>query len=98
MISRLFRPHGRVVVMVLGTVGDRLVRYNGTVRLPLPADVGTALGEAGKAAGVDLLGELERGAEPLLLLEGIRLNLPDGLAAPVQDGSSLSWLMPMAGG
>ncbi|HEY3369010.1 MAG TPA: hypothetical protein VGK74_28460 [Symbiobacteriaceae bacterium] len=98
MIERWFGPRLVVAITILGTVGERVVRFNGEVRLRGPADVGRALKAAGAAAGVDLLQALADGAQPALLLDGRRLSLPEELAAPVAQGSRLSWLMPMAGG
>jgi hypothetical protein len=99
MISRLFGPRLTIRVTILGLVGDRVVRWDGPVTLRGPAaTVRQALKAGGRAAGADLLGALDRGAEPSLLLDGRRLDLPADLTAPVVEGASLSWLMPMAGG
>lgn len=98
MISRLFGPRLTIQVTILGQVGNRLVRWEGPVRLRGPADVRNALRAAGDAARIDLLGALGAGMEPTLLLDGRRLELPLALAAPVAGGAKLAWLTPMSGG
>lgn len=98
MLDRLFPQTITVQVTVLGVVGRHMVRHSGPVRVRKPATVAAALTAAGRAAGVDLLAALELGDQPAVLLNGLRLDLPDGLKEPVADGAKLSWLMPMAGG
>lgn len=98
MCSRLFGTRLTVHVLLLGLVGDRVVRWDGPVRLRAPATVREALRQAGRAAGADLLGALARGMQPALLLDGQRLELETGLDRPVAEGAKLAWLMPMAGG
>lgn len=97
MISWLFGRRITVHGTVLGVVGDRMVRWDGAVRLRTPATVEDALRALGKAAGADLLGALALG-QPAVLLNGRGLTLPDDLAAPLGPGDTLSWLMPLAGG
>ncbi|HWI52336.1 MAG TPA: hypothetical protein VNT01_09395 [Symbiobacteriaceae bacterium] len=98
MLSRLFGPRITVAVRVLGLVGGRMVQWEGPVRLKGPADLRTVLAAAGRGAGVDLLGALAAGAQPALLIDGCRQDLPVGLAATVPDGARVTWLLPMAGG
>ncbi|HYF94070.1 MAG TPA: hypothetical protein VD969_17785 [Symbiobacteriaceae bacterium] len=98
MLDRLLGRRVTVTVRILGQVGGRMVRWDGQVRLREPASVGAVLARAGKAAGADLLGALQQGDQPALLLNGRRLDLPSGLSNPVPDGALISWLMPMAGG
>jgi len=75
-----------------------MVHWTGAVHLRGRSDVHAALRAAGRAAGVDLLGTLAAGAEPVVLLDGLRMSLPADLARPVVDGDRLSWLQPMVGG
>jgi len=98
MLERLFGPRIPLSATILGVVGGRMVQWRGTVRLRPGATVRDGLQAAGRAARVDLLAALADGAEPSILLNGARLTLPDGLAAPVDHGATLTWLMPMAGG
>lgn len=100
MLDRMrerFRPR-RIRVTVLGMVGDRVVRADETLTLRGALTVQGALQAAGRRTGVDLVGVLQAGAEPTLMLNGERLTLPDDLVRPVPDGAHVSWLMPMAGG
>ncbi|HYG60026.1 MAG TPA: hypothetical protein VD902_18320 [Symbiobacteriaceae bacterium] len=87
-----------VSVTITGVVGGRMVRWEGKVRTGPGADVAAALAAAGKAADIDLLGALAGGAQPAVLLDGRRLELPQDLHTTVETGARLSWLMPMAGG
>lgn len=98
MFDRIFRPRIAVQVVVMGMVDRHLVRFQGVVKVAVPATVGDGLKAAGRAAGVDLLGAISKGDQPVILLDGFRLDLPDGLTTPLKDGASLSWLLPMAGG
>ncbi|HWI64009.1 MAG TPA: hypothetical protein VNT75_19405 [Symbiobacteriaceae bacterium] len=98
MLSRLFGRRVTVSVRVLGQVGDRLVRWEGRVSLKAPASLAGVLRATARLAGVDLQAALAAGAQPALLLDGRRIDLPDGLTADVADGATISWLMPMAGG
>lgn len=75
-----------------------MVRWEGRVRLPAGADLRTALSAAGRAARADLLGALANGAQPSILVDGNRVELPEDLSRIVDADSSISWLMPMAGG
>lgn len=98
MLERLFGARLSIHVTILGIVRDRVVRFDGSVAVRGPATVGGALVEAGRVAQADLVGALESGAHPSVLLNGERLDLPGGLATPVTEGDRLSWLMPIAGG
>lgn len=98
MISGMFGPRLTVQVTVAGLVGERMVHWNGAVRLRGRPDVRAALRAAGRQADVNLLGVLAAGGEPVVLLDGLRLNLPADLVRPVADGTRLSWLQPMVGG
>ncbi|MFZ5814764.1 MAG: hypothetical protein ACOY93_05625 [Bacillota bacterium] len=98
MFSALFGRRITVAVRIIGVVGDRVVRWEGRVRIAVGSDLRTALRAAGRAAGVDLLKAMAEGPEPTILLEGVRVELPEGLSRNVDADSSIAWLMPMAGG
>lgn len=98
MFDRIFRPRIAVRAVVLGMVDRRVVRFQGLVRVAAPAAVADGLKAAGRAAGIDLLAALRAGDQPVVLLDGARIDLPGGLDLPLEDGSSLSWLLPVAGG
>lgn len=98
MIERLFGPRVQVTVSVTGYIEGKRVRWSGAVRLRAPATVAQALRAAGRAAGVDLAGALDRGEQPIVLLDGMRLEMPEGLGQPLSEGMSLNWLQPMVGG
>jgi len=98
MIDRLFGPRVTVAVSITGYIEGQRVRWSGSVRLRAPATVGDALRAAGKAARVDLVRALERGEQPILLLDGMRLEAPLGLGQTLKEGMSLNWLQPMVGG
>lgn len=98
MLEALFGPRVTVGVRVLGLVGDRMVHFDGQVRLRGAPDLHAVLKAAGRTAGVDLIAALAAGAEPAIMLNGERLDLPADMARPVSHGSQIAWLMPMAGG
>lgn len=98
MLRAIFGASVTVSVRILGLVGDRMVHFDGQVRLRGTPDVTAVLKTAGRAAGVDLLAALAAGAEPTIMLNGERLDLPAGLTRPVPHGSQIAWLMPLAGG
>jgi hypothetical protein len=98
MFDWLFGRRLRIRVTILGIVGDRVVRFDAPVSLRGPVTVGGALRAAGRSAQADLLGALAGGAYPSVLLNGERLDLPQGLVIPVTEGDHLTWLMPIAGG
>lgn len=98
MIRRLFGRRVTLQVTVAGLVGQHMVHWNGAVHLRGRPDVRAALRAAGREAGVDLLGVLAEGGEPVVLLDGLRIDLPADLVRPVADGVRLSWLQPMVGG
>ncbi|MFZ5826360.1 MAG: hypothetical protein ACOY94_18865 [Bacillota bacterium] len=98
MLSWLFGPRITVQVRVLGVVGAHVVRWEGQVRLPAGSDLRTALAHAGRAARVDLAGALDEGADPTILVNGDRVQLPEGLSKVVDADSAITWLMPLAGG
>lgn len=98
MLDRLFGPRTRVSVLVTGIADGRMVRHRCVLSLRGEVTVQRVLQAAGRSAGVDLLAALVRGEQPVVLLGGRRLELPDQLGDGVADGAELSWLLPMAGG
>lgn len=98
MLSRLFAPRITVSVRILGLVNGQMLHWEGAVKLKSPADLRGVFAAAAKKAGVDLLGAIDAGAQPALLIDGQRHELPSALSQPVPDGARVSWLLPMAGG
>lgn len=94
----LRRSRHTVHVRVLGVIGGRMVRWSGDVRVVPGATVGAVLAAAARPARVDLPGALAAGDQPVLMLDGLRLDLPAALSHPVPDGAQLTWLQPMVGG
>lgn len=87
----------RVRVLVRGVVGRQLIRWEGTVTLPAGATLGDVLRRAGPACGADLRAAVQR-QNPVLMVDGDRVEVPEGLGRAVADGAEVTWLMPMGGG
>jgi len=93
----MFWRRRQVRVVIRGMVGRTLVRWQGTLSVPDGATLAEVLRRAGRACGADLAHDA-RHRNPVLMLNGDRLDLPEALDQPVPAGAELVWLMPLTGG
>ena len=82
-----------------GLFGGRVIRLNTSVELQDRATFTELLHAIRPQIGFDLLSGLKNGSEnPIILLNGENLALPNGLEQPLQDGDEVSVLQAVAGG
>lgn len=63
-----------------------------------PMTLKLALQEGGKALGFDILQAIRRGAQPVIMINGNRVDLPAGLDADLEEGDQISVISPLGGG
>lgn len=73
-------------------------RAGGAARAASPLTLKSALQEGGKALGFDILKAIRRGAQPVIMINGNRVDLPAGLDTGLQPGDQISVISPLGGG
>ena len=82
-----------------GLFMDRVIRLNTSVQLQDTATFTELLEAIRPQIGFDLLTRLKNGSEnPVILLNGENLTLPNGLDQPLRNGDEVSILQAVAGG
>ena len=82
-----------------GPIAGRVLRLNSSVQLPEAVTLANLLEVVHPEIGVDLLTLLREGREhPVILLNGLNLELPSGLEQQLQNEDEVVVLQAIAGG
>jgi len=88
-----------IKLLIHGIFIGRVIRLNTSVQLQDTAIFTELLEAIRPQIGFDLLTRLKNGSEnPVILLNGENLTLPNGLDQPLRNGDEVSILQAVAGG